>query len=159
MKNSNKYEKREYENLRRGIKMLIKITNRHIWTLFYIAFIIFIFSNSMQVATESARQSADVLHYLQEFLGTGWLTDHIVRKAAHFSEFALLGILGVQCMRQYTGRCMLPTLFTGLLTALTDETIQLLVEGRSGQVSDVWIDFAGCCCGAMALKVVLHFLW
>lgn len=159
MKNSNKYEKREYENLRRGIKMLIKITNRHIWTLFYIAFIIFIFSNSMQVVTESARQSADVLHYLQEFLGTGWLTDHIVRKAAHFSEFALLGILGVQCMRQYTGRCMLPTLFTGLLTALTDETIQLLVEGRSGQVSDVWIDFAGCCCRAVALKVVLHFLW
>ena len=138
--------------------MLIKITRKHIWTFFYIAFIIFVFSNSMQVATESAKQSAGVLHYLQEFVGTGWLTDHIVRKAAHFSEFALLGILGVQCMRQYTGRCMLPTLFTGLLTALTDETIQLFVEGRSGQVSDVWIDFAGCCCGAVALMVILH-LW
>lgn len=131
---------------------------KRIWTIVYIAFIIFIFSNSMQVATESARRSLGVLHYLQKLFGNGWLTDHIVRKAAHFSEFALLGILGVQCVRQYTGRYMLPALFIGLLTALTDETIQLFVEGRSGQVSDVWIDFAGCCFGAVALMVVLY-LW
>ena len=31
----------------------------------------------------------------------------------------------------------------GLLTALTDETIQLFVPGRSGQVTDIWIDFSG----------------
>ena len=34
-------------------------------------------------------------------------------------------------------------LFLCLLTALTDETIQLFVPGRSGELRDVWIDFAG----------------
>ena len=126
---------------------------KRIWTIIYIAFIIFIFSNSMQVATESARRSAGVLHYLQEFVGKGWLTDHIVRKAAHFSEFAILGVLGVQCMHGYTKHYIMPALFSGLLTALTDETIQLFVEGRSGQVSDVWLDFAGCCFGVVVVVI------
>lgn len=128
---------------------------KRIWTIIYIAFIIFIFSNSMQVATESAKRSLGVLHYLQELLGNGWLTDHIVRKSAHFSEFALLGVLGVQCMRYYTIRYRIPVLFAGLLVALTDETIQLFVEGRSGQVSDVWLDFAGCCFGAVVMMVIV----
>lgn len=127
---------------------------KRIWTIVYIAFIIFIFSNSMQVATESARRSAGVLHYLQEFVGKGWLTNHIVRKTAHFSEFTVLGILGASCMRCYTKHYRMPTLFTGLLTALTDETIQLFVEGRSGQVSDVWLDFAGCCFGVVVMMVI-----
>ena len=32
-----------------------------------------------------------------------------------------------------------------------DETIQLFVEGRSGQVSDVWLDLAGALCGLLGL--------
>lgn len=131
---------------------------KYIWTIIYIAFIIFIFSNSMQVATESARRSEGVLHYLQEFVGKEWLTDHIVRKAAHFSEFAVLGMLGVRCMQDYTKHYIMPALFSGLLTALTDETIQLFVEGRSGQVSDVWLDFGGCCFGVVVVMIVISIV-
>ncbi len=37
----------------------------------------------------------------------------------------------------------------GLLTALTDETIQLFSPGRSSQVLDVWLDFMGVLAGLL----------
>ena len=44
-------------------------------------------------------------------------------------------------------------LLLGLLTALCDETIQLFVEGRSGQISDVWLDAAGIATGALLIWI------
>ena len=35
------------------------------------------------------------------------------------------------------------------LAALCDETIQLFVPGRSGQITDVWLDTAGYLAGAL----------
>ena len=49
-------------------------------------------------------------------------------------------------------------LFTGLLTAVIDETIQLHVPGRSGQVSDVLIDFSGCITGAIFVMAVIKLI-
>ena len=43
----------------------------------------------------------------------------------------------------------------GLLTAVTDETIQRYVAGRSSQVTDVWIDFAGVVAGMLVSLVLL----
>ena len=43
----------------------------------------------------------------------------------------------------------------GLLTALTDETIQLFVPGRSGQVTDIWIDFSGVMTGLLVGFILL----
>ena len=40
------------------------------------------------------------------------------------------------------------------LTALTDETIQLFSLGRSSQVTDVWIDFAGVVTGTLLVFLV-----
>ncbi len=39
-----------------------------------------------------------------------------------------------------------------------DETIQLFTEGRSGQISDVWLDMAGACFGLLAAALVKR-LW
>lgn len=36
-----------------------------------------------------------------------------------------------------------------LFMPFVDETIQLFVEGRSGQISDVWLDMAGIVTGIM----------
>ena len=38
---------------------------------------------------------------------------------------------------------------------LCDESIQLLVPGRSGQISDVWLDFAGALTGLAAAALLL----
>ena len=68
------------------------------------------------------------------------LTDHIVRKLAHFCEYTLEGFLLMLCMRVYTRSYIwhisVP-LLGGVLTALADETIQIYSPGRSSQVTDV----------------------
>lgn len=45
-----------------------------------------------------------------------------------------------------------------MLTALTDETIQLFSQGRSSQVTDVWLDSAGVLAGILA-ALLLMGLW
>ena len=91
----------------------------------------------------------------------GPLTSHQVRKLAHFAEYTLLGFLAMLCLRVYTRRFVRhiswPLLF-GLLVANTDETIQLLMAGRSSQLTDVWIDFSGVCAGLFVSLCLLLFL-
>ena len=116
----------------------------------------FIFSRSMQPASASSLESAGVLALLQRFVPFE-LTEHLVRKLGHFTEFGVLGVLaGILfcgcCQRLRRG--FLFAVMTGMSAGLCDETIQLFVEGRSGQVSDVWIDTAGTAAGAALVLAV-----
>jgi len=89
------------------------------------------------------------------------LTEHFVRKLAHFCEYTLEGFLLMLCLRVYTRRFIRhvswPILF-GLLTALTDETIQIFSQGRSSLVTDIWLDFAGVMFGLL-VGLFLLALW
>ena len=86
------------------------------------------------------------------------LTMHIVRKMAHFCEYTLEGFLLMLCMRVYTRRYVrhisVPML-GGVLTAMADETIQIYSPGRSGQVTDVWLDSAGVLAGILIALVFM----
>ena len=42
----------------------------------------------------------------------------------------------------------------GVLAALADETVQLFAAGRSGQVSDVWLDLAGFLAGWILIALI-----
>jgi VanZ family protein len=42
--------------------------------------------------------------------------------------------------------------------ALGDETIQLFVPGRSGQISDVWVDLTGVAIGCVLTIAVERFI-
>ena len=42
-----------------------------------------------------------------------------------------------------------------MLVASVDETIQLFVSGRSGQVSDVVLDLVGALCGIALLLIII----
>ena len=53
---------------------------------------------------------------------------------------------------------MIDTCFAGLLIAFCDETIQLFVPGRSGQVSDMWIDVSGYLLGTICMLVLSHLM-
>ena len=131
----------------------------------------FIFSNSMQTATVSSGASGRVLKILQQGLSrlghpglAARLTDHIVRKLAHFCEYMLEGFFLVLMTRVLAGhrRRLLPYLswpaLVGVLTALTDETIQLFFQGRGSRVTDVWIDFGGVVAGMLVGLVCLALL-
>ena len=141
------------------------IAGRVIFTMALIACIAFIFSNSMQMGAVSEGASGRVLRLVQRALTklgmpelAVHITQHFIRKLAHFCEYALEGFLLMLCLRVYTRhflRHISWPVLGGLLTALTDETIQLYSPGRSSQVLDVWLDFAGVLCGLLAGFVLL----
>ena len=78
-------------------------------------------------------------------------SETVVRKAAHVFLYFVLGILLALLVRTYRIRWRSVVLWavgTACAYAATDETHQLLVGGRSGQVSDVLLDTAAACAGA-----------
>ena len=135
------------------------IATRVLFTFALIACIVFIFSNSLQIADVSEGASGRVLGILQGILrhlglpgAADRLTMHIVRKLAHFCEYMLEGFLLTLCLRVYTRRFVRHIswpILGGLLTALTDETIQMFSDGRSSQLTDVWLDFSGAMAGIL----------
>lgn len=130
-----------------------------LWLILSVVWICFIFSNSLQPAQQSNGMSGPITQWLQTaaavLFGNGdWVTSRLVRKTAHFVEYMGLGILLYQTARSFWGtrlRFVLCAAAAGLLTAFTDETIQLFVEGRSGQLTDVALDFCGVLFGAWLL--------
>ena len=125
----------------------------------------FIFSNSLLDGEESNRQSGLVLNVLRSiFDPDGTIEEEtfhfFVRKGAHFSEFALLGLslwLLMLSLRDRFGIfCPGVMLFAALGTAVTDEFIQSFT-GRTSSVSDVLVDFSGAVF-VMAILWILHTL-
>ena len=141
------------------------IVGRVVFTLALAGCIWFIFSNSMAVAQVSSASSGRVLQLMQVALRrlghpalAQRLTQHVVRKMAHFCEYMLEGFLLMLCMRVYSRhplRHITVPMLGGVLTALTDETIQLYSPGRSSQVTDVWLDSVGVLAGILAALVLM----
>ena len=154
----------EYEKEPQSLSPWV-LGGRVLFTLALAGCIWFIFSNSMAVADVSSVSSGRVLQLLQAVLRrlgmpglAQRLTMHLVRKLAHFCEYTLEGFLLVLCMRVYTRRYVrhisVPML-GGVLTAMADETIQIYSPGRSGQVTDVWLDSAGVLAGILIALVFM----
>ena len=84
-----------------------------------------------------------------------------VRKGAHFTEYALLGLaLLVHIMvwrkrRRISRPCPL-ALGIGALYAASDELHQVFVPGRSGELSDVLLDCAGVASGIVLLWLLMR---
>ena len=86
---------------------------------------------------------------------------HLLRKLAHFSEFACLGAL--LCWRVgmagETGRHLAAMTLAGVLTAAcVDETIQVFVADRGSSLIDVWIDTCGGAVGMIILLFGYHWI-
>lgn len=123
--------------------------------------IAFIWGASTVPGTGSSHASLSVveaLRFVLDSLGlaSGWVTNLLVRKAAHFTEYAVLGVLVSSALdpgaRRTRSRILLIAAVLALVASL-DESIQLFVPGRSGMVTDVLLD----CCGA-ATGVALRTL-
>lgn len=147
-------------------KGFMRKKSKWLWTILIVCYVGFIFNNSITPAVESSQQSGRVLSMIMaafQFVGLdgGLVTEHFVRKTAHFTEYFLLGALLWNCLKSYmlTGKFW-TALQLWLITVipLTDETIQLFSEGRSGQVSDVWLDFSGAVVGSLCMLGVWHLI-
>lgn len=137
------------------------IASRVIFTFALIACIAFIFRNSLETGAQSSMRSQELMALLNELLGKvhlGPLSEHTIRKLAHFAEFTMEGFLLMLCLRVYTShfvRHMSWPLLGGMTTALTDETIQRFIPNRTSAVTDVWIDMAGVVCGLFVALIIL----
>lgn len=145
---------------------MTKGKRRYIWAAVTALYVLFIFSNSLTPADESSRQSGFVLQTLLGILdGLGldsiWLTEHIVRKCAHFTEYTVLGLLLFKSLAVWGGSAFprrLLNVSLGVWIPFVDETLQLFTEGRSGQISDVWLDMSGVAAGTILAWLLGQFL-
>jgi VanZ family protein len=115
-----------------------------------IAFILFIFSNSLYPGTQSSVQSQDIMNLINGVLASCKIhyafTEHFIRKTGHFTEYFILSILLTFTVHTYRFQkleAVFIRLFMMLLVPVLDEFIQLFTPGRGSSVSDVLLDFIG----------------
>lgn len=124
------------------------------------AWSIFIFSNSFKSGVESSQASDSIVNTIIKKLGLTIDVDLLtllIRKAAHLTEFFILGILVALCFYYLNSKFKYYTvkiLFIGMSAGLTDEFIQSFINGRSSEVRDVVIDF----CGVLIGYIVIYFV-
>ena len=120
----------------------------------------FIWGNSVKNRSASQLLSLGVLQWIRPLLGMIFspenVTDHLVRKLAHFTEFGLLGaelIMLTYLLRKLRVRSVLNCLFAGLSAAVIDETVQIF-SARGSQAIDVLLDFGGVVAGAAVALLI-----
>ena len=140
----------------------LKRAARVVFPLLSVMMIIFIFWQSSMDADSSADESGSLLETLNRFLSSlgiaPFLSDHLIRKAAHFSEYFILGALLFGSMKVWLNKDILILTYpagAGLLVAACDEFIQTFSNGRSGELKDVLLDFAGVLTAVVALYLLL----
>lgn len=133
-------------------------------TFFTIVWIIVIFSFSLQSGEESGELSGGIVAWIvglffpEDFTHIE-LVHFLVRKAAHFTEYFILGVLLSLTIREAKwNRVLLAPWVLGTLVASCDETIQLFSDGRAGQVTDVMLDSSGVFTGCMILTLIVLYL-
>lgn len=136
---------------------------KYVWIIVFL-YILFIFSNSLQIGETSSAISGGLTQFLLSILHSfGWnipfdTFHHFIRKLAHFSEYAGLGILVVYALRTaplLTNLKLNYALFWILLPSM-DETIQHFVPNRYGCIKDVLIDMSGFLCATLIYLFIIH---
>ena len=117
----------------------------------------FIWGNSLLPGEISGAFSGWVTELLSRLFGrppSDAQTGHgLLRKLAHFTEFACLG-MSLYWLFSMLGKKFYIPLLCGFLVACTDETIQCFIPDRGPAVKDVAIDTAGVAVGIAILLAV-----
>lgn len=131
-------------------------------------FVIFIFS-SQSGETSSGTSGKVTNFFISLFIKDKYLSwdpvtqnnvynmiSHIVRKTAHFTEYAILYLLLYLALKAFIGRkyIYLCVLIFVIGYAALDEYHQIFVGGRTGQFLDVVIDS----CGGLVMMLILAII-
>jgi len=119
------------------------------------AWLLVIWGQSCMPAAHSGAESGALLTLVQAFLPH--MTDHILRKCAHFGEYALLGVFTAAALRTGTHFSWPAAPAPRALPGAGRGNAPPLLPGRSGQITDVWLDTAGYLTGAL-LTLLIFFL-
>ena len=140
-----------------------------VWLFFWIIASVTVAAMIFRFSAQNAPESNEISkHFLRRlltlFLGGSpdkliLRYNHNIRKAAHFSVYALLGfcLTGV-----YHHQKHIPTVFAAIATAAlyaaTDELHQSFVPGRGPQLTDVLLDTCGATLGTLIMALTLFLL-
>lgn len=121
------------------------------WAVAFACWVAVIWGHSLIQGPQSTLESNFVVSIVRPLFELAGVHDPslmslIVRKVAHFSEYAVLGVLErglLHARRIERGRQPFPAAFLVVLVPVADECLQLAVPGRSGRSTDVLIDLAG----------------
>lgn len=134
-----------------------RLAARILFPLAALGVVCFIWGNSLAPAEASGNLSGQVTavinQQLQRISPRLWVTEHLVRKSAHFTEHGVLGALlwaGLAAWARRPWPYLGWALFAGLAVPVTDEFLQQFSPGRSAAVADVALDFLGLLAGMAA---------
>lgn len=155
-------------------RLLLNIVRIALPSLLTILWLAFIYGNSLQTGVESGEASGRVyrlVNALPKLLGLGSpISEHFVRKAAHFTEFAILGILICTDLWCFSAVSLSRPLYIcapmlsisvpvcALLAAL-DEFLQSFIDGRGPSVKDVLIDTSGALSSTVIFIAFFSLVW
>ena len=137
---------------------------RRMWTLAFVVWLCVVWGHSLMSGDTSSAESSEVVDLLRPLFEVFGIRDartmsFMVRKTAHFSEFAILVALGLRMSVAWVGigaRAYMLTVAIWILAPCVDESIQLLVPGRAGMFGDVLIDMSGGLLGMLVMSVWIH---
>lgn len=127
------------------------------WAVAFGCWVLFIWGHSLVQGPASSLESGRVVALVRPLFEVVGVTDHdlmslIVRKCAHFSEYAVLGVIARGLFSRLRAERGVPA-WAGVLAVaavpVADECLQLFVPGRTGMPTDVLIDLAGATTGAL----------
>ncbi len=145
---------------------------RIISVILLLYWMVFIFSLSAENAKTSAKTSGRVVNVVIDILIPDYEDlpeseqleirenfQFVIRKTAHFTIYAILGVLAFLSIVTYKKipfrqRIISPALFC-LLYSVSDELHQRFIPGRSGEIRDVFIDFCGSIIGIVFISLIL----
>jgi VanZ family protein len=134
-----------------------RFISRYVPLIIWLAFISFASSGSFSAGNTSRIIGPFILWLFPNTTPETLLMVHfITRKLAHFTEYAILGVLAARAFRTsprpaISGRWFLISLTLIVAFALMDEFHQSFVPTRTGSIYDSLIDIAG---GLTALLVI-----
>lgn len=123
------------------------------------AYVVFNFSS--QDGGDSSGLSRKVVEFFVKNEEVINKVEPYVRKAAHFSEYGLGGVLFISLFATYnwTERKQITiSILLGIWYAITDEVHQLMVPGRHGSIFDVYLDTLGFATGVLAMLLLIKLV-
>jgi len=122
------------------------------WTSAAILISLLIFLLSADTAPVSSEKSGFILLILEYF--HIHLSQHFIRKMAHFTIYTLLSISYIQMLKAYHCKhYILVGIAAAIIWVCLDEYHQTFVSGRSGEIRDILLDSTGILLGALIIKI------
>lgn len=148
-------------------KILITVPAAVLLLALYLVIFGFSAQNGEQSGSVSMQLSEKCVEILNTISGKNWentavesaamFFEHPLRKLAHFSEYACMGILIFSIVYQWVmgkKKYLIATLWV-FLSAAVDEWHQSFVPGRYASIKDVLLDTCGGICGIVLLTLII----